>query len=64
MTQIFVSHSKDDFGLRRTHSPNLEAKGYTTWREPTSLTMESISYPRTIETCHFWAVPLWFSSEQ
>ncbi len=27
----------------------LEAKNYTTWREPTSLTMESILYPRTIE---------------
>jgi TIR domain len=50
MTQIFVSHSKEDADCAENIRKGLEAKGYTTWREPTSLTMESILYPRTIET--------------
>jgi TIR domain len=49
MTTIFVSHTKEDDGCAERIHQDLEAKGYTTWREPTSLTMESILYPRTIE---------------
>src|SRR5437763_11354517 len=49
MTQIFVSHSKEDTECAEHIRQGLEAKGYTTWREPTSLTMESILYPRTVE---------------
>src|SRR5437660_8674249 len=50
MTTIFVSHTKEDTDCAEHIRQSLEAKGYTTWREPTSLTMESILYPRTIET--------------
>jgi TIR domain len=49
MTTIFVSHSKEDADCAEHIRQGLEAKGYATWREPTSLTMESILYPRTIE---------------
>jgi hypothetical protein len=49
MTQIFISHTKEDVDCAEHIRESLEAKGYTTWREPTSLTMESILYPRTIE---------------
>src|SRR5713226_1102470 len=49
MTTIFVSHTKEDADCAERIRQGLEAKGYTTWREPTSLTMESILYPRTIE---------------
>lgn len=49
MTQIFVAHSPDDADYAEHIRRDLEAKGYTTWREPTSLTMESILYPKTIE---------------
>lgn len=49
MTMIFVSHTKEDADCAEQIRQGLEAKGYTTWREPTSLTMESILYPRTIE---------------
>jgi len=49
MTTIFVSHTKEDTDCAEHIRQSLEAKGYATWREPTSLTMESILYPRTIE---------------
>jgi TIR domain-containing protein len=49
MTQIFVSHSSDDAACAEHIRLGLEAKGYSTWRESSSLTMESILYPRTIE---------------
>ena len=49
MTQIFVSHSKEDAECAEQLRQGLEARGYSTWREPTSLSMESILYPRTIE---------------
>ncbi len=49
MTIIFVSYTKEDSDCAENMRQNLEAKGYTTWREPSSLTMESILYPRTIE---------------
>ena len=49
MTQIFVSHTQDDAACAECIRQGLEARGYTLWREPTSLSMESILYPRTIE---------------
>jgi hypothetical protein len=49
MTTIFVSHTKEDATCAESIRQSLEAMGYTTWREPTSLAMESILYPRTIE---------------
>ena len=49
MTTIFVSHTKEDTDCAEHIRCGLEAKGYTTWREPPSLTLESILYPRTIE---------------
>src|SRR6266446_4721026 len=49
MTTIFVSHTKEDAGCAEHIRQGLEAKGYISWREPTSLTMESVLYPRTIE---------------
>src|SRR5579859_834307 len=49
MTQIFVSHSPNDAACAESIRQELEAKGYTVWREPTSLSIESILYPRTIE---------------
>ncbi len=49
MTTIFVSHTKEDADCAEHIRQGLEANGYTPWREPTPLTMESILYPRTIE---------------
>lgn len=49
MITIFVSHTKEDADCTEHIHQSIEAKGYTIWREPTSLTMESILYPRTIE---------------
>lgn len=49
MTQIFVSHTQDDAECAEQIRQALEAKGYSVWREPASLSMESILYPRTIE---------------
>ena len=49
MTQIFVSHTSNDAEYAEQLRQGLEARGYSTWREPTSLSMESILYPRTIE---------------
>ena len=49
MTQIFVSHTQDDAECAEQIRQGLEAKGYSVWREPASLSMESILYPRTIE---------------
>lgn len=49
MTQIFVSHTQDDADCAEHIRQGLEARGYSTWRESTSLSMESILYPRTIE---------------
>jgi hypothetical protein len=49
MIQIFVSHTQDDAVCSETIRQGLEARGYSTWREPISLSMESILYPRTIE---------------
>lgn len=49
MTQIFVSHSSNDADCAEQIRRGLETKGYSVWREPTSLSMESILYPRTVE---------------
>jgi TIR domain len=49
LTQIFVSHSPNDAECAEHVRQGLDAKGYSVWREPTSLSIESILYPRTIE---------------
>ena len=49
MTTVFVSHTEEDTACAESIREGLEAKGYSVWREPTSLSMESILYPRTIE---------------
>ena len=49
MTTIFVSNTQEDADCAEHIRQDLVAKGYTIWREPTSLTMESVLYPRTIE---------------
>ncbi len=49
MTQIFVSHASNDAECAEQIRQGLEAKGYSIWREPASLSLESILYPRTIE---------------
>jgi TIR domain len=49
MTTIFVSHAKEDTESAEQIRQGLEAPGYKVWREPTSLSLESILYPRTIE---------------
>ncbi len=49
MTQIFVSHTQEDAACAESIRQGFEAKGYSVWREPASLSMESILYPRTIE---------------
>lgn len=48
-TQIFVSHTRDDAACAESICHGLEARGYNVWQEPSSLSMESILYPRTIE---------------
>src|ERR1051326_1394627 len=50
MTTIFVSHAKEDAACAEHLRQDLEAQGYTLWREPTSLSLTSILYPRTIES--------------
>src|SRR5947209_9485663 len=49
MTSVFVSYAKEDGACAEAILKGLEAKGYRVWREPASLTVESILYPRTIE---------------
>lgn len=49
MTMIFVSFAREDAACAEAILRGLEAKGYSTWREPQSLSIESILYPRTIE---------------
>ncbi len=49
MPQIFVSHAPQDAACAEQIRQGLEAGGYTTWREPASLSIESMLYPRTIE---------------
>lgn len=49
MTTIFVSFAKEDAACAESILQGLEAKGYSAWREPKSLELSSILYPRTIE---------------
>src|SRR5258708_6974941 len=49
MTTMFVSHAKEDTECAVQLRQGLEALSYRVWREPTSLSLESILYPRTIE---------------
>ncbi len=49
MTTIFVSHASEDAACAEHIRTGLEARGYTIWRMPSSLTLDSILYPRTIE---------------
>lgn len=49
MTTIFVSFADEDAACAESILQGLEAKGYSAWREPKSLELSSILYPRTIE---------------
>jgi len=49
MTMIFVSSAHEDEACAEQVRQGLEAAGYTTWREPDSLSIESVLYPPTIE---------------
>ncbi len=49
MVAIFVSYVQEDAECAEHIHQGLEAKGYSAWREPASLSMESILYPRTVE---------------
>jgi TIR domain len=49
MVGIFVAYAKEDAACTEQINQGLEAKGYTVWREPKGLSIQSISYPRTIE---------------
>jgi DNA-directed RNA polymerase subunit RPC12/RpoP len=49
MTAVFLSHTPEDAECAEHIRRGLEAKGYTIWCEPPSLTVESFLYPRTIE---------------
>ena len=49
MPHIFVSYAPQDATCAEQIRQGLETAGYTTWREPASLSIESILYPRTIE---------------
>jgi len=50
MQHIFVSHASQDAACAEQIRQGIEAGGYTTWREPASLSIESILYPRTVES--------------
>jgi hypothetical protein len=49
MTTIFVSFAKEDAACAESILQGLEVKGYSAWREPETLELSSILYPRTIE---------------
>src|SRR5947209_7111299 len=49
MTTIFVSFAQEDTACAESILQGLDAKGYSAWREPKSLELNSILYPRTIE---------------
>jgi hypothetical protein len=49
MTRIFISHTKENTACVEQLRQELEAKGYTVWREPPALTPQSPSYTHTIE---------------
>ncbi len=65
ITSVFVSYAKEDNACAEAILQGLEAQGYSIWREPASLTMESVLYPRTIENeilASAAVVLLWSSS--
>jgi hypothetical protein len=49
MISIFVSHAKEDEACAERIRRYLEARGYRTWREPPSLSLNEFLYPRTVE---------------
>lgn len=50
MTIIFISHAKADAACAEQLRQDLEAQGYTVWREPTSTTLDSILNPQSIDS--------------
>lgn len=50
MPHIFVSHAPQDAACAEQIRQGVEGGGYSTWREPASLSIESILYPRTVES--------------
>src|SRR5436309_7537783 len=49
MTTIFVSHAEENTDCAETIRRGLEAKGYTSWREPGYPGPTETSYPHMIE---------------
>ena len=49
MTAIFIACIENDSQCEEQLRQRLEVQGYNVWHQPTSLTLESITYPRTIE---------------
>lgn len=49
MTDIFISHAEENVECLEQIRKELEAKGYTIWREPPTLTRTSVLYPCTAE---------------
>lgn len=50
MTQIFVAHAEQDANCAEQMRRDLEAKGYTTWRQPASLQVRDLLSSHTMET--------------
>lgn len=48
MSRIFVSHTKDDAACAESIRQGLEARGYSVWREPPTLSLKSVLYARTV----------------
>lgn len=49
MIQIFISHSNDDADMVKQIRKDLEARGYSVWKDIHNSTPASPSYPRAIE---------------
>jgi hypothetical protein len=49
MTAIFVSYAQEDATCAELILKSLEARGYSVWREPKTLQLSDVLYPRTIE---------------
>jgi hypothetical protein len=49
MISIFVCHAKEDEEGAERIRLDLEARGYRTWREPPSLSLNELLYARTVE---------------
>ena len=65
MTTIFVSHAKEDAACAESIRQGLEARGYSVWREPPTLSLKSLQYTRTMENALLGSaaiVLLWSSS--